>query len=53
MNNKLAKLALLGNSVNRQHVQLILVILSLAMLVLGIGAPADAGGPTRRSLAGV
>jgi hypothetical protein len=53
MNNKLAKLVLLGNSVNRQHVQLILVILSLAMLILGIGAPADAGGPTRRSLIGV
>ena len=53
MNNKFAKLVLLGNSVNRQRLQLILVILSLAMLILGIGAPADAGGPTRRSVLGV
>ena len=47
MNKKLADLVFFGNRVNRQHVQLILVILSLAMLILGIGAPADAGGPTR------
>ena len=47
MNKKLAELAFLGTRLNRQHVQLILVILSLAMLILGIGAPADAGGPTR------
>lgn len=43
MNSKLAKFAFLG-SINRQHVQLVLVVISLAMLVLGIGAPSDGGG---------
>jgi hypothetical protein len=40
MNNKLFKL----NGINRQHVQLIVAIVSLAMLVLGIGAPSEGGG---------
>jgi len=53
MNRKLAALALLGSRINRQHVQLLLVLLSLVMLILGIGAPADAGGPTRSRLPGV
>jgi hypothetical protein len=43
MNGKLNKLAFLG-SINRQHVQLVLAVISLAMLVLGIGAPSDGGG---------
>jgi len=47
MNTKLGKLAFLGNRLNRQHVQLAIVILSLAMLILGIGAPSDGGGATR------
>jgi len=52
MNKKLAQLIFLSNRINRQHVQLVVVILSLAMLILGIGAPSDGGGPTRGRLVG-
>lgn len=48
MNKKLAEFVFLSSRINRQHVQLVLVVVSLAMLILGIGAPADGGGPTRR-----
>ncbi len=44
MKNKLALLALSAQKINRQHVQLLIVVLSLAMLVLGVGAPTDPGG---------
>jgi hypothetical protein len=44
MKNRLALLAMSIRKINRQHVQLVLVILSLAMLVLGVGAPEDGGG---------
>ena len=44
MKNKLALLALSAQKINRQHVQMILVIVSLAMLVLGTGAPLAGGG---------
>jgi hypothetical protein len=44
MKNKLALLALSAQKINRQHVQLILVLVSLAMLVIGVGAPLDGGG---------
>ena len=44
MKNKLILLALSAQKINRQHVQLILVIVSLAMLVLGAGAPAVGSG---------
>jgi hypothetical protein len=43
MYKKLAQIALF----DRRHVQFALIILSLAVLVLGVGAPADGGGPTR------
>lgn len=43
MNSKLDKFAFLG-TINRQHVQLVLAVVSLAMLILGIGAPSDGGG---------
>jgi len=43
MNNQLSKFASLG-SINRQHVQLVLAVISLAMLVLGVGAPSEGGG---------
>jgi len=52
MNKKLTELVLLANRVNRQHLQLIVLILSLALLVIGIGAPVDAGGPTKGRLLG-
>ena len=47
MKNKLALLALSAQKINRQHVQLTLVVISLALLVLGIGAPTDGGGVTK------
>jgi hypothetical protein len=44
MKNKLALLAFSAQKINRQHVQMILVIISLAMLVIGAGAPLAEGG---------
>jgi hypothetical protein len=41
MKNTFARFALLASKVNRQHLQFIFAIIVLAMLVLGIGAPAD------------
>jgi hypothetical protein len=40
MNSKLFKFV----SINRQQVQVIVAVVSLALLVLGIGAPSDGGG---------
>jgi len=42
-----SQLILLGAKINRQHLQLILTIIALAMLVLGVGAPMDGGGGSR------
>jgi len=47
MKNKLTLLAFSAQKINRQHVQLILVIISLAMLVIGAGAPYAEGGVGR------
>jgi hypothetical protein len=44
MKNKLALLALYAQKLNRQHIQMILLIVSLALLVLGTGAPLADGG---------
>jgi len=44
MKNKLALLAISAQKIDRRHVQLILIIVSLIMLVLGTGAPLDGGG---------
>ncbi len=44
MNNKFAQFAVISSKINRQHVQIVLALLALAMLVLGIGAPSDGGG---------
>jgi len=43
MNSRFAKFSFVGK-LNRQHIQLIVAVVSLAMLVLGIGAPSDGGG---------
>jgi len=43
MNKKLAELAIRGSRLNRSHLQVLVLILSLAMLVLGVGAPSDGG----------
>jgi hypothetical protein len=47
MNKKLADIVVRASRIDRRHVQLVIVIVSLAMLILGIGAPLDGGGPTR------
>jgi hypothetical protein len=44
MNHKFTSLIFSAWKINRQHVQLALVIISLALLVLGAGAPTDGGG---------
>jgi hypothetical protein len=44
MKNKFASLLLFAQKIDRQHIQLALVVLSLTMLVLGVGAPTDGGG---------
>lgn len=43
MNKKLALLIASSHKINRQHIQLVFVLISLTMLVLGVGAPADGG----------
>lgn len=47
MKNKLNLVLVSFSKVNRQHMQLFFVVLTLAMLVLGAGAPDDGGGITR------
>lgn len=47
MKNTLSQFVLFGTKINRQHIQLVLTIIALAMLVLGVGAPMDGGGGTR------
>jgi hypothetical protein len=44
MNSKLNQFVLSVSKINRQHIQLFFLILTLAMLVLGVGAPDDGGG---------
>ena len=44
MKNKLTRLALLTQEINRQHIQLAFALLALVLLVLGAGAPEDGGG---------
>ena len=43
MKNTISQFALFASKINRQHIQLVLAIIALAMLVLGIGAPVDGG----------
>ena len=44
MKNQFALFVHNVTKINRQHVQLTLTLVALAMLVLGVGAPADVGG---------
>ncbi len=44
MNTKLALLLSSLQKIDRQRLQMVLVIISLAMLVIGAGAPVDGGG---------
>ena len=47
MKNKLNSLALFASKIDRQRIQVFFVVLSLAMLVLGVGAPDDGGYSSR------
>lgn len=44
MKNKLAFLAVSAQKIDRQHIQLVLTLVTLVMLVIGVGAPVDSGG---------
>ena len=44
MNNKFAQIAMFSSKINRQHIQIVMALIALAMLVLGVGAPSDGGG---------
>ena len=44
MKNNLFQLANFVSKIKRQHLQLVLLLITLAMLVLGAGAPVDVGG---------
>ncbi len=48
MKNKITLAILSISKINRQHVQLFFVLVSLTMLVIGVGAPDDGGGSTHR-----
>lgn len=41
MKNKLTSLFLSASKIKREHIQTLFVVLTLAMLVLGLGAPED------------
>ena len=43
MKDKLNLLIVSASKINRQYIQLVLVLISLTMLVLGVGAPDDGG----------
>lgn len=47
MKNKFNLAIVSLSKINRQHIQLFFVLLTLTMLVLGAGAPDDGGGSTR------
>jgi hypothetical protein len=44
MKTKISRLFLFTQKINRQHMQLALVLLTLVLFVLGAGAPTDGGG---------
>jgi hypothetical protein len=43
MKNQFAKFFLLSQKINRQHVQIVFVLLTLVLFVLGASAPDDGG----------
>lgn len=44
MNKKLAPIAIFASKIDRQHIQILMALIALAMLVVGVGAPSDGGG---------
>ena len=47
MKNKFNLVVVSLSKISRQHIQLFFVLLSLTMVVIGVGAPEDGGGSTR------
>ncbi|HNK62993.1 MAG TPA: hypothetical protein PKL78_08065 [Anaerolineales bacterium] len=47
MKNQLNLLALSASKIDRRHIQAFFLMVSLVMLVLGVGAPEDGGGNIR------
>ncbi len=44
MKNKIARLIVITQKINRQHIQLAFALIALVLFVLGAGAPDDGGG---------
>ncbi|MBI2333502.1 MAG: hypothetical protein HYU84_15330 [Chloroflexi bacterium] len=44
MNKQVALFTHYAQKINRQHIQLVLTLIALAMLVIGVGAPTEGGG---------
>ena len=44
MKNTIVQFSLSASKIQKQHIQLFFLLLAVAMLVLGAGAPADGGG---------
>ncbi len=44
MKNTAFRLAFLFSKIQKQHIQLFLMVVTILMLVLGAGAPVDGGG---------
>lgn len=44
MKNLTNQFALFASKINKNHIQFIMMLVALAMLVLGAGAPEDIGG---------
>jgi hypothetical protein len=43
MKNQFSKLFIFSQKINRQHIQVAFILLTLVLFVLGAGAPSDGG----------
>lgn len=48
MKNTLSQVVMFVSRIRSEHVQMFFAVLALATLVLGVSAPSDGGGATRR-----
>ncbi len=48
MKNFFSHFILLVQKIDRQHIQLVAILVALALMVLGVGAPEDAVSPLGR-----
>lgn len=46
MKNTFAQISLAASKIQKEHIQLVYILLAVALLVIGAGAPADSGGIT-------